>query len=51
MQGNSLLDEFEGVKLFDDRLLNLAGDASEAERQGVKQRIADLSAEYISLHQ
>ena len=51
MQGNSLLDEFEGVKLFDDGLLNIASDASEAERQTVRQRMADLSAEYISLHQ
>jgi type I restriction-modification system DNA methylase subunit len=51
MQGNSLLDEFEGVKLFDDRLLDVPGESSEAERQAIKQRLAHLSTQYISLHQ
>lgn len=51
MQGNSLLEEYEGVRLFDDRLLATVNFDKEKQITDLKEKISDLSSEYIKLHQ
>ncbi|MBF0104550.1 MAG: N-6 DNA methylase [Deltaproteobacteria bacterium] len=48
MQGNSLLEEYEGIKLFDEKIVE-AGNYNETLRAGLKTKQADLQREYIEL--
>ena len=50
MQGNSLLEEFEGIKLFDDKLIttDFLDDSKYIDQ--AKKRINELQREYIQLH-
>lgn len=49
MQGNSLLTEYEGIKLFDDAFLDTA-DTSQKEREEIDAKLSSLQREYFSLH-
>lgn len=50
MQGNSLLEEFEGIKLFDEKLIS-AGNADSIERlEALKLKQDMLQKEYLELH-
>ena len=51
MQGNSLLEEFEGVKLFDAKLLIAPAQDSEEMLAALKKHETSLSQDYIRLHQ
>jgi len=51
MQGNSLLEEYEGVQLFDDKLISIANFDKERQISSLKEKQAELSSEYIRLHQ
>lgn len=51
MQGNSLLEEFEGVRLFDDRIITAVDFDKGKQISDLKERQSNLSAEYIKLHQ
>ncbi|MBT3368701.1 MAG: N-6 DNA methylase, partial [Nitrospina sp.] len=51
MQGNSLLEEFEGVKLFDAKLLIAPAQDSEEMLAALKRHETSLSQDYIRLHQ
>ena len=44
MQGNSLLEEFDGVRLLDDKLLQPPNEARESEIAELKSRISSLLA-------
>ncbi len=50
MQGDSLLDEFEGVKLLDDRFLISPEADIEQQKAELDRRISQLSSEFIDLH-
>ncbi len=50
MQGNSLLEEFDGVRLLDDKLLQSPATARESEIAGVRARISLASQEFLRLH-
>lgn len=50
MQGNSLLDRFEGVKLFDDSRLSLIDLDAKADRAAIKDRANKLQSEFLTLH-
>ena len=50
MQGNSLLEEFEGVKLFDEELISKPAIDDDKYKDEINQRIAKLQREYIQLH-
>lgn len=50
MQGNSLLEEYEGIKLFDERLISGTDTSQEKSLELLKQRQAILQREYIELH-
>lgn len=49
MQGNSLISEYEGVKLFEESFLEEANHL-EKERAHVDTRLSELQREYIALH-
>lgn len=49
MQGNSLISEYEGVKLFDEGFLEETNHL-EKEREHVERRLSELQREYFSLH-
>jgi len=49
MQGNSLLSEYEGIKLFDDSFLEHA-DSAEKEREDIEGNLSRLQREYFALH-
>ena len=51
MQGNSLLEEFEGVKLFNDKLIANVNLDKEKQLQSLKDKQNTLQNEYIKLHQ
>lgn len=51
MQGNSLLEEFEGVKLFDDKIISAVNFDKEKQIESLKEKQNALSSEYIKLHQ
>jgi len=51
MQGNSLLEEYESVRLFDDKLISTVNFDKEKQVSVLKEKQAGLSSEYISLHQ
>jgi len=50
MQGNSLLEEFDGVRLLDDKLLQPPDEARDSEIAELKSRISSLSQEFVRLH-
>ncbi|MEQ1604689.1 MAG: N-6 DNA methylase [Pyrinomonadaceae bacterium] len=53
MQGDSLIDEFRGIRLFDDAVVNVRNshaDNSEQIKVALKERIAGKSKEFFSLH-
>jgi type I restriction-modification system DNA methylase subunit len=49
MQGDSLVEEFEGIKLLDERLIERPPNTS-AEKAALKARIAELSHDFFDLH-
>lgn len=49
MQGNSLLAEYEGIKLFDDSFLENAKNADN-EKNEVARKLSQLQKEYFELH-
>lgn len=51
MQGNSLLEEFEGVNLFDEKIISTVDFSKEKRVEELKIRQNELSGEYIRLHQ
>ena len=51
MQGNSLLEEYEGVRLFDDKLIFTVNFDKDKQVSALKEKQAKLSSEYIRLHQ
>jgi hypothetical protein len=50
MQGNSLLEEFDGVRLLDDKLLKPPAASRESEIADLKNRISVASQEFFRLH-
>lgn len=50
MQGNSLLEEFEGIQLFDEKLIAVIDDSREKQLESLKQKQAILQKEYFELH-
>ena len=50
MQGNSLLEEFHGVRLLDEKLLQPPSEARNSEIAELKSRISSLSQEFVRLH-
>ncbi|MFA4830662.1 MAG: Eco57I restriction-modification methylase domain-containing protein [Patescibacteria group bacterium] len=50
MQGNSLLEEFEGIKLFDEKLIAVIDTGKEKQLDSLKQKQAVLQKEYFELH-
>jgi len=50
MQGNSLLEEFEGVKLFDEKLIAGPDMGKEQQIEKTKSELSKLQKEYIDLH-
>src|ERR1035438_9403421 len=50
MQGNSLLEEFDGVPLLDDKLLQPPAASRESEIADLKNRISVASQEFVRLH-
>lgn len=50
MQGNSLLEEYEGIKLFDENLLTIARIDHQATIDKVKAQISVLSRKYFDLN-
>jgi len=51
MQGNSLLEEYGGVRLFDEKLISTVNFDKEKQVVGLKEKQSELSSEYIRLHQ
>lgn len=49
MQGNSLISQYEGVKLFDDNFLEDASSL-EAQKIAIDTKLGELQRKYISLH-
>jgi len=50
MQGNSLLEEFEGIKLFDESIIPQERDNREERIKKANLKINELQREYIKLH-
>lgn len=50
MQGDSLVEEFEGVKLFDKRLVEQPSFDVKAKKTALNGRIAELSHQFFDLH-
>jgi hypothetical protein len=50
MQGNSLLEEFDGVRLLDEKLLQSPAASRESEIADLKTRISHASQEFVRLH-
>jgi hypothetical protein len=50
MQGNSLLEEFEGIKLFDEKLIAVIDTGKEKLLESLEQKQAVLRKEYFELH-
>jgi hypothetical protein len=50
MQGNSLLEEFDGVRLLDEKLLQPPAASRESEIADLKNRISVASQEFFRLH-
>ena len=50
MQGNSLLDEFKGVKLLEDKIFEAPTNSVDAEKVALKQRIDELQKQLLELN-
>lgn len=50
MQGNSLLEEYEGIKLFDENIIPQDDQDKEKQINSAQKKIADLQREYFRLH-
>lgn len=50
MQGNSLLEEFEGIKLFDENLL-VTASSRQKELSILKEKLSSLQKEFIDIYQ
>ncbi|MDD2735202.1 MAG: TaqI-like C-terminal specificity domain-containing protein [Desulfuromonadaceae bacterium] len=50
MQGNSLFEEYEGIKLFDDRLIKTDYSENMQNIEMADKRLAKLQKEYLELH-
>lgn len=50
MQGNSLLEEYEGVKLFDEKIIETADTNKERLIEELKKKQSVLQKEYFDLH-
>lgn len=51
MQGNSLLEEYKGVKLFDEKLIVGIDFNKEKLIESIKQKQSELQREYLGLHE
>lgn len=51
MQGNSLFEEYQGIKLFDDRLITSDYSENKQTVEMANKRLASLQKEYLELHQ
>ena len=51
MQGNSLLEQFEGITIFDEKFLSAAPEDNEKIISGLKEEKIRLEGKYIRLHQ
>jgi type I restriction-modification system DNA methylase subunit len=50
MQGDSLVEEFEGIRLFDKRLVEVPSRDLKAEKVALNARITELSHQFFDLH-
>ncbi|MBI2420765.1 MAG: hypothetical protein HYV38_01645, partial [Candidatus Levybacteria bacterium] len=50
MQGNSLLEEYEGIKLFDEELFTKSAFDNTALIAEVKEKISEFTREFLTLH-
>jgi len=50
MQGNSLLEEYEGVKLFDEKFITSIDFDKQKLIESIKQKQSELQKEYLDLH-
>ncbi|HAF23384.1 MAG TPA: restriction endonuclease, partial [Blastocatellia bacterium] len=50
MQGDSLVEEFEGIKLFDKRLVEQPSLEIKAKKSALNARISELSHQFFDLH-
>ena len=50
MQGNSLLEEFEGIKLFDEKLISTPDFSDEGQIESLRKKQSELQKEYFELH-
>ncbi len=50
MQGNSLLEEYEGVKLFDEKIIKTVDTGKEKQIESLKQKQSIIQKEYFDLH-
>src|SRR3989338_8920192 len=50
MQGNSLLEEFEGIRLFDEKIITSVDTGKNKQIEALKQRQSTLQSEFFELH-
>ncbi len=50
MQGNSLLEEYEGVKLFDENIIKITDTGKEKQIEDLKKRQSVIQKEYLDLN-
>lgn len=50
MQGNSLLEEYEGIKLFDEELFAKSAFDNSAQIADVKEKLSELQREFLELY-
>lgn len=50
MQGNSLLEEYEGIKLFDEGIVSASPLDNTKQIEEIKQKLSELQREFIKLH-
>lgn len=50
MQGNSLLEEFEGIKLFDEELFKKSAFDNTAQIEDIKAKVSELQREFFELY-
>jgi len=50
MQGNSLLEEYEGIKLFDDKLITTVPLDNSQYIKDAKEKLSEFQREYFQLH-
>jgi len=50
MQGNSLLEEYEGIKLFDEKIIKTIDTNKEKQIEEIKQKQSIIQKEYFDLH-